>query len=268
LIASLIGLAACSDSATDPKRADNAPGDDESVDMPPSAVDTPEDTTGHSDDTPPATELLVRRAALLSVETKPPEHIDVLPASLQQCADGRALTGLLDKHSPTWFDFGRSGMFFDAYVVTARRSGTTSIFSSVSPNGDTYELGYGFPFTVQAIDPSAPLPALSMDLVHGMPLPDNALDDGKARVDLQVEADKQYVVVFKNLFGDRTYETSSLNYTLTLCGSDLQVEGKLWIAEDETDLIPAESLTGAISLDNASPGAMGQLASTIAPGDH
>lgn len=267
-ISGLIGLLACTDGSPKPTPADDSPPGGEAVEEP-AGIDTPEDGVEPIDAvdvTPPTGELLVRRASLKAVETPPPAHIDVLPASLQECSDGRTVSGLLDKHSATWFDAGRVGMFFDAFVVTARTSGTTSIFSSVTPNGDTYPLGYGFPFTVQPVDLAASLPSLTRDIVRGTPLPDNALDDGKARLDLQVEADKQYVVVFKNLFGEMTYETSSLNYALTFCGTALRVEGKLSISEDETDLIPAEPLTGPIALDNASPGAMGQLASAIDPG--
>ncbi len=260
-LALVVGLVGCGEAGTSLKDE----GPDEVADDGPTDVETfPDAGDDQIDGGLEGSTMLLRRAELRTVDT--PSAPVIATAKLAQCAEGRSVGGVLSKRSALFDHSGGFGMLFDAYIVTALVSGSSAVFSEVSPgNAETYQYGYGFPFTLQAVDREAPLPGLSTDLVRGMSLADNALDDGKARLDLTLEAGKQYVLTFKNLYGGATPETTSLNYTLTFCGTDLRVEGKLWISDDESDLIASEQLSGPITLENAHAGAMAQLARDLQP---
>lgn len=239
----LLTLAACEDSTHDP--------------VPPSATGAPSNAAN----APPAsvedTSLpLVRRATLEEVEVQPAAVPKELVATfVDLCDDATRITGRLDTSS-NYIQTGSFGWQFDSYVFTASQTGRVSIASEAPVNS------YFYPFTVQTLQEGAEQPALSSDLVAGMPLPDSAAGDGKARVDISVEAGAQYLVTFKQLIGSASSK-QPVDYSLSFCASSLQTEGKLWISNDESDVVRAEHVTRKLSTDTATPGVMGNVASAL-----
>jgi hypothetical protein len=204
------------------------------------------------------TARLVRRAELREAQVSA-TAAGQSPALAEQCAAEQAAHGVLDKNALVWT--GGFTWFADAYVVTARVTGKVSVASEVHGINGAYEYGYGFPFNVQAVDTSAALPALS-SVIAGMSLLDDALNDGKARVDLEVEAGQQYVIGFKQLVGPAS-KGDGWSYDLRFCAESLRVEGKLWVSNNRQDVVAPAPLSGPITLSSAPSGVMGQLASTL-----
>jgi hypothetical protein len=244
--------------------------------MPIAAVSDPEINPGSgSDDGPEAsrvepsedtsvvttTAALVRRAELQIAAPLPAPATSSATFLALQCAElsvvGGQLNGGSNQLSSVSFVF-----LYDTFVVTARRTGKVSIASSVLPIGDSYQYGYGYPLSAQAVEESDGEPSLSPSLVAHSALLDNALDDGEARLELDVEAGKQYLVTYKGLVGSASLG-SAWSYELGICAADLSVEGRLWVSADAEDLVPLEPLHGPISTANAPTGAMGRLATEL-----
>lgn len=201
---------------------------------------------------------LVRRAELHEAEVAA-TATGQSPALAEQCTAEHAVHGVLDRNALVWK--GGLTWFADAYVVTALLTGKVSLASEVHGINGAYEYGYGFPFNAQAVDTSAALPALS-SVIAGLALPDDALNDGKARLDMEVEAGQQYVIGFKQLVGPAS-KGDGWRYDLRFCAQSLRIEGKLWVSDDTQDLVPPTAVSGPITLDSASSGVMGQLAATL-----
>ncbi|HEX6245903.1 MAG TPA: hypothetical protein VFZ61_33490 [Polyangiales bacterium] len=239
-------LAACAGSPTDPQLPAGEEDDKEEV----PEVDTQQ------------TQPLVRRAELHPLPSS--SSVDAQAASLFDvpCQASGDVPGQLDESS-YHVEMGTSRWLVDAYVVTALESGVVSIASRVEPMGDAYVYGYGYPLNAQRVELGASLPTLSPSLIPGASLPDTALDDGKARMDLTVEAGTQYVVTFKALVGPAS-KAVGWRYQLGLCAEKLRVDGKLWVAADVSEQVPATSTSAPISLSNAEPGAMGALVQALA----
>lgn len=236
----------------------------------PHADSAPVEETAQAPSQPPSDEqtaqqtlTLVRRAELREPVTRVSAALDASPILTRPCGDGYGVSGQLDASSH-FVDYGSFGFLVDAYLVTALESGTVSVASRVEPVGEAYEFGYGYPLNAQQVQSGAAVPALSASLIPGMSLPDNALDDGKARMDLPVEAGVQYVISFKALVGPASVG-DGWRYALGLCSEKLRVDGQLWLSADENDMVPAQPLSGLISRDNAQPGAMGALVQAIQP---
>jgi hypothetical protein len=219
-------LPACEDSARkpsgEPDEADEMAACCESQETPDSLqlaperrdIDAPVEESARSVEPPVASAPLAARAELQQIETAPTES-GQQPALAEQCAVEQIVRGSLDRHGLV----ARAGSFewlTDTYLVTALVSGKVSIASEVQPIGDAYVLGYGFPFDVQTVDGLGQLSGL----------PDNALDDGKARIDLDVQAGEQYVLTFKQLIGPAS-TGEGWRYGLRFCAQSLRVEGKL-----------------------------------------
>jgi hypothetical protein len=138
---------------------------------------------------------------------------------------------------------------YDAYVVTAVRSGPVGVTSTVVEG--KYAYGYGFPISLGLIQNSADLRA------HGGNYEQDALNTGVAVTRYTVEEGQQYILVYKT-FGSFT----PLRYTL-LVGEGLRVEGR--IARDPaTGALPADP-GGLISLGNPRPRALSQVMEQIGP---
>jgi hypothetical protein len=132
---------------------------------------------------------------------------------------------------------------YDAYVITARQSGTVTIKSyvlDVNPNG--YRYGYGYPLSMAAIEDGASLTAYGGRYVQ------NALDTGTAIIEYPVQAGHQYILVYKT-FGSFT----PLTYRLTLPAT-LTVEGRIDVPPQPLPI--PQSSAGLITLENPRPDAL------------
>jgi len=155
---------------------------------------------------------------------------------------GGAFMGVLTTDSA----LGTLDFRYDAYVVTARKSGTVIIQADVieaNPNG--YRYGYGYPLSMAAIEDGVTLSAYGGSYVQ------NALETGTAIIDYPVVAGRQYILVYKT-FGKFT----PLTYRLTL-SSELILEGRIY-APPAPVPIPTDS-TGPISLENPRPDALSRF---------
>lgn len=222
-----------------------------------------EDTEGEPDaqasdaSQEPARGGSVPKAALRRVEMRPIHEVPDACEVPDDCQDGRAVQGRLDENS---LAAGNDQVRFllDAYVVTAKRTGTLFIASSVQAIGDSYEYGYGYPLSVQAVDSSEGLPKLTskLPLVITTDTYDNALDDGKASIGFDAQAGTQYIVIYKGLVGVQPPERTRWNYSLSFCGSDMTVPGIFFVESDE--LVSPEPLSAPLS-EESPAGAVGQM---------
>jgi hypothetical protein len=171
--------------------------------------------------TPPVAPLVHPTALAAAAQVVP---MTTMPAQLPACDDALLVTGRLDANSSA-VSAGFGNWLADTYLFSATSQGTASIWSSIQPLGNAYVYGYGFPFTVEALG-EAEAPALGANRVAGMSLDDNALDDGRARVDIETAPGKRYLVTFKALIGSAN-QGSSWDYTLSFCPSGLKLAGKL-----------------------------------------
>jgi hypothetical protein len=168
------------------------------------------------------------------------------PAPIQPPTAGATLVeGRLDTSSQK----GDMDFHYDAYVVTALRSGTVGVTSTVTEG--RYALGYGFPISMGLIRDGADLRA------YGGNYEQNALNTGVAVTRYTVEKDQQYILVYKT-FGS----FMPLQYTLDV-GEALRVEGR--IAKDAEKAEASTDPGGLISLDNPRPRALSQLMQQISP---
>lgn len=135
---------------------------------------------------------------------------------------------------------------YDAYVVTARESGTMTLQSDViSANPAGYRYGYGYPLSMAAIEDGVTLSAYGGNYVQ------NALETGTAIIGYPVQAGRQYVLVYKT-FGSFT----PLTYCLKL-PSSLTVEGRIYMPPQP---VPSPSIsTGLITLENPRPDALNRF---------
>ncbi|MFT3924059.1 MAG: hypothetical protein QM778_16105 [Myxococcales bacterium] len=218
--------------------------------------DASADTGG--DDVVPA-QPKARRGRMDHVDTPPLHEVPQACELLEACDDGRALVGKIDKNSIVW-ESPNIVFFLDAYVITAKRSGSLSVASSVQAIGDAYEYGYGYPLSAQAVASTEGLPTLSskLPLVVSTDSYETALDDGKASISFHVDAGQQYLVIFKQLVGPSRDTNRAWNYTLSFCGADLSMVGRLWVTSDQQDTVPVEPLVEPLS-EASAPGTMGRL---------
>lgn len=201
-----------------------------------------------------------RRAELKAVKSEPSP-----PSSAPECDAFSSVSGRLDLPSSIHLFTGGIEWILDAYLVTAVGPGPIFITSSVSPDGGAQPFGYGYPLSQQDVEVVAGLPALTVESLNTSNTIDNALDDGRATMQMRFEPGRQYVVIFKSLVGihpDWRPEWS-WNYDLTFCASQLKVEGKLWVSQDSKDLVRIETVTGLITTDNAPVGAISKIASEL-----
>jgi hypothetical protein len=133
---------------------------------------------------------------------------------------------------------------YDAYVVTARESGTVKIQSDVLES-QRYAYGYGYPLSMTSIKDGISLTAYGGNYIQ------NALETGTAIMDYPVVAGRQYILVYKT-FSNFT----PLTYRLTL-PSMLKVEGRIH-ALPEPVIVPTSS-TGDITLENPRPDRLHQF---------
>ncbi len=186
---------------TSPDQPTGTPSAQTSPDQPPN---TP--STQTSPDQPPNTP-----------STQPPPFsltsVPLEPGSGPELPSGSsAFLGVLTTDSALgYLDFR-----YDAYVVTARESGSVTIRSDVlEANPDGYRYGYGYPLSIAYIQDGVTLTQNGGNYVQ------NALETGTAIIDYPVQAGQQYILVYKT-FGKFT----PLKYRLTL-PSTLTVEGRI-----------------------------------------
>ena len=103
---------------------------------------------------------------------------------------------------------------YDVYVLTAQASATATITTDViDANPDGYPFGYAYPLSLSRLDTRGTLRPYAYNYLK------NALDDGHAVTQYDLEAGKQYVLVYK------TFDKfTPLTYELTLPDS-VRVEG-------------------------------------------
>ncbi|MCG2593588.1 hypothetical protein LZ009_12445 [Ramlibacter sp. XY19] len=155
------------------------------------------------------------------------------------------IAGLLDENSQSGiYDFS-----YDAYVVTALRSESVTVTSTVLTG--KYLRGYGFPISIGVIEAGADLRAWGNFYVQ------DALQDGIAVTKYPVEKDRQYILVYKTFSNFMPQ-----GYTLEV-GDALRVEGLIDKQGEVTDL-PADP-GGPISVANPRPRALSRLIGQIAP---
>ncbi|MDY7226714.1 hypothetical protein [Hyalangium rubrum] len=129
---------------------------------------------------------------------------------------------------------------YDAYVVTARESGSMTLYSDViAVNPAGYRYGYGYPLSMAAIEDGVTLAAYGGNYVQ------NALETGTAIIQYPVLAGRQYILVYKT-FGSFT----PLTYCLTLPEA-LTLEGRIH-ALPQPVTVPTNS-AGLITLENPRP---------------
>ncbi|WNG16696.1 hypothetical protein [Cystobacter fuscus] len=155
----------------------------------------------------------------------------------------RALRGEL---TPTSL-FGGQYFRYDAFVLTALRSGTVTLSAdviSVNPKG--YVNGYGYPLSMASIEEGA-----TFTFIGGEYLQD-ALDTGTAVITYPVMAGRQYVVTYKTFDG-----FTPQKYRLRFPPSMIRVEGRI-------DSLPAPipvtgGDSGQISLENPRPATLSRI---------
>jgi hypothetical protein len=138
---------------------------------------------------------------------------------------------------------------YDAYVVTALRSGTVGVTSTVLES--PFRFGYGFPISLGRIENGVELRAFGGNYEQ------NALDTGVAVTRYTIEKDRQYVLVYKTFAA-----FTPLRYTLAV-GDGLRVEGRI-VEDPATGELPADP-GGPISLENPRPRALPHLIDQMSP---
>jgi hypothetical protein len=131
---------------------------------------------------------------------------------------------------------------YDAYVVTARESGTVVIQGevidiNVDPKG--YRNGYGFPLSMTTIEDGVSLTS------YGGSYLQNALETGTAIIDYPVVKGHQYILVYKT-FGGFTPQTYRLKLPISLI-----VEGRIYMPPTPVPIPPISE--GLITLENPRP---------------
>lgn len=153
--------------------------------------------------------------------------------------DGRAFRGVLTDTSHS----GTPDFRYDAFIVTARKSGWVTMRSDVvAVHPDGYAHGYGYPLTIAPIEEGVTLGQSGGNYVQ------NALETGTAILMYPVAADQQYVLVYKTF-----RQFTPLTYRLTL-PPELKLEGR--IHAPPTPVPVPEHSEGAITLDNPRPEAL------------
>jgi hypothetical protein len=130
---------------------------------------------------------------------------------------------------------------YDAYVITARVSGSMTLQSDVlesSPN-NSYRYGYGYPLTMAAIADGITFTQ------YGGNYAQDALNTGTAIISYPVQAGQQYILVYKTFSA-----FTPLTYRLTLPAS-LVVEGRIYAPPEPVPVPPNSS--GPITLENPRP---------------
>lgn len=143
--------------------------------------------------------------------------------------------------------FGGQYFRYDAFVLTALRSGSVTLSSdviSVNPKG--YVNGYGYPLSMASIAEGA-----TFTFVGGAYLQD-ALETGTAVIEYPVVAGRQYVVTYKTFDSFAPQE-----YRLRFSPSMLRMEGRI-------DSLPAPVTvtgddSGEISLRNPRPATLSRI---------
>jgi hypothetical protein len=112
-------------------------------------------------------------------------------------------------------------------------------------NPEGYRYGYGYPLSMAAIEDGANLSAFVGTYVQ------NALETGTAIIGYQVQAGRQYILVYKT-FGKFT----PLTYLLTL-PSALTLEGRIDALPEPVPAPPDSA--GPITLENPRPDALSRF---------
>lgn len=153
---------------------------------------------------------------------------------------GTVIRGMLTQSS-----FGATDDYrYDAFVVTARESGTVSLRSDVLES-QRYPYGYGYPLDLLHIDAGFELSAwASVDY-------QNALETGTAILAHQVMAGRQYILIYK------TFDAfTPLTYGLTVPPT-LTVEGQISRLPVPVPMSP--NGTGLITRENPRPEVLEQF---------
>ncbi len=147
---------------------------------------------------------------------------------------------------------GLSYFHYDAFVVTARESGTVTISSDVIEVGpNAYVHGYGYPLTIGSIDEGATLTLIGGEYVQ------NALDTGTAVIQYPVRQGRQYILVYKTFSN-----FMPLTYRLWLPPT-LKMEGRIEPLPAPVPVTGGE--TGQISLENPRPAALSRIVDWLNP---
>lgn len=200
---------------------------------------------------------LVRRAALHVAETT----ASPTPAVPPGCAQGIAVNGAIDRSSP-FVAYPQFGFAVAPFVITAKASVRTSV-RSLANFGGSYPYGYGYPFGAQQVELADSFPALGQLILNSDNVVDDALNDGDATIELDLQAGHQYVVLHKALAINQSSLTPG-TFTLHFCAEHVSVDGQLWVSADGSDLIPLEPWSEPISVTTPA-GAMGKLAAELQP---
>jgi hypothetical protein len=134
--------------------------------------------------------------------------------------------------------FGIADYRYDAYVVTARETGTVSLRSDTLES-QRYPYGYGYPLDLVHIDEGFKLS------FWGSVGYQNALETGTAILAHQVVKGRQYILLYKTFTN-----FTPVTYRLTV-PSMLTVEGKISRSPEPVPASP--NSTGLITLENPRP---------------
>ncbi|WP_224362306.1 hypothetical protein [Hyalangium versicolor] len=174
----------------------------------------------------------------ISGESATPPRVDAASYFLTSLPPPSPGSGDMIRGKLTTSSFGGPDFRYDAYVVTARKSGTVRIQSNVLES-QLYPYGYAYPIELLDIDEGFQLTAWACENYQ------NALDTGTAILDQRVVAGRQYILLYKTFTN-----FTPLTYHLTVSPL-LKVEGQIHVPLDPASVPP--SSPGLITLENPRP---------------